>query len=187
MVTFKSSVTLITAGIVAFLGLEAYGFYSIRRSLETRLGQIESGIESVRAEDAAIRQSIASQPTAIASQPAKSQPVVQKPKAARPTVWNDQIAANRKLAAKLQKMLPAGTNLKQASSGFKNEKEFISAVYASKNLGIPFAQLKAKVIGKHAITLDAAIRELRPDLGKAKAKTEEAKAEREATETMKLG
>jgi hypothetical protein len=180
MVTFKSSVTLITAGIVAFLGLEAYGFYSIRRSLETRLGQIESGIESVRAEDAAIRQS-------IASQPAKSQPVAQKPKAARPTVWNDQIAANRKLAAKLQKMLPSGTNLKEASSGFKNEKEFISAVYASKNLGIPFTRLKATVTGKHAITLDAAIRELRPDLGKAKAKTEEAKAEREATETMKQG
>jgi len=35
--------------------------------------------------------------------------------------------------------------------------------------------------------LDAAIRDLRPELGKAKAKTEEAKAERQASETMKVG
>jgi len=84
-------------------------------------------------------------------------------------------------------MLPAGTSLKEASSGFKNEKEFISAVYASKNLGIPFAQLKAKITGNRAMPLDAALRALRPDLGKAKAKTEMAKAERQAGETMKLG
>lgn len=187
MFTFKNSVTVITAGIVAFLGLEAYGFYSIPRSLEARLGQIENGIESVRAEEAAIRKSIASQPTPVTSQPTKSEPSAQRAKAAKATVWNDQIVSNRKLAAKLQKMLPAGTNLKEASSGFKNEKEFISAVYTSNNLGIPFARLKAKLTGKNAIPLDAAIRDLRPELGKTKAKKEEAKAERKATETMKLG
>jgi hypothetical protein len=186
MFTFKSRVTVITAGILAFLGLEAYGFYSIRRSLETRLGQIQSGIESVRAEDAAMRLSMASQAASIASQPTKIEPRAQRAKDAKPTVWNDHFAGNQKLAAKLQKMLPAGTNLKQASSGFKDEKEFVSAVYASKNLGTPFARLKAKVTGKHAIPLDAAILELRPDLGKAKSKTEEAKAERQATETMKV-
>jgi hypothetical protein len=180
MFTFKSNATVIAIGVVAFLGLEAYGFYSIRRSLETRLDQIENGIESVRAEDAAIRTSIASERT-------KNEPGAQKAKAARAIVWNDQMSGNRKLAAKLQKMLPAGTNLKETSSGFKNEKEFISAVYASKNLGIPFARLKAKVTGNHAIPLDAAIRDLRPELGKAKAKTEEAKAERQASETMKVG
>ena len=50
MFTFKESVTAI--GIVAFLGLEVYGFYSIQHVLDTHLSRVETGIESVRAADA---------------------------------------------------------------------------------------------------------------------------------------
>jgi hypothetical protein len=171
MFTFKSSITAITIGIAAFLGLEAYGFYSIHHLLEARLSRVETGIESVRAADAAIA----------------SQIEAQTPKKEATSAKDAKPARNPKVAAKLQKLLPPGTNLNDASAGFKNQTEFISAAYISKDLGIPFPRLKAKVTGSHAVSIEAAIRDLRPDLSKAKAKAEVEKGQRQAVATAKLG
>ena len=55
-----------------------------------------------------------------------------------------KLAANPALSAKLSALLPPGTNLATASAGFKNLGQFVAAVHVSKNLGIPFDQLKAK-------------------------------------------
>jgi hypothetical protein len=66
------------------------------------------------------------------------------------------------LAAKLQPLLPAGTNLQTAATGFKNLGAFVSAVHVSKNLDIPFADLKAKLTGANAVSLGKAIQELKP-------------------------
>jgi hypothetical protein len=49
--------------------------------------------------------------------------------------------------ARLLLMLPPGTNIQEASQGFKNRGQFIAAVNASNNHGIPFADLKARMTG----------------------------------------
>jgi hypothetical protein len=182
MFTFKSNVTAtaIAIGIVGFLGLEAYGFYSIHSLLDTRLTQVGNGIESVRASNAAIASLIQSQTTS-------KDPGSTKTKDVKPAAGNQRIVVNPRVAARLQKILPAGTNLNEASAGFKTEGQFISAVCVSKDLGIPFARLKAKVTGNHPVSIEAAIRDLRPDLSKAKAKAEVEKGQRQAIEIAKLG
>ena len=68
---------------------------------------------------------------------------------------------------------------------FRNQGEFIAALHVSKNLDIPFDQLKAKVTGEHAMSLGKAIHELRPNLTEKQVKTEEEKAEKQAKETEK--
>ena len=176
---------VIVLGIGAFLALEAYGLYSMRRSFDTRLSQMETGIESLRAADIGMTSAIAALETPKATGTKANIPEG-KPKDGRPGSWNEQIARDPKLAEKLQKMLPAGTNLKEAASGFRTEREFILAVHVSKNLNIRFAQLKAKTTGNHAVSMAAAIHDLRPDLSKSKAKSELEKAERLAKETGKL-
>jgi hypothetical protein len=54
---------------------------------------------------------------------------------------------NPKQEARLVAMLPPGTNIQDAALGFKNRGQFIAAVNASNNHGIPFADLKAKMTG----------------------------------------
>ena len=49
--------------------------------------------------------------------------------------------------ARLLAMLPPGTNIQEASQGFRNRGQFIAAVNASNNHGIPFADLKAMMTG----------------------------------------
>jgi hypothetical protein len=174
MFTLKTAIAVAMAGL---LGLQAYGLYSLRRSMEAGLSRIENAIESVREADVALKSEIAAQATnAQASTP--------KLKDNKSSGKTERTGRDRKLQAQLQKMLPPGTNLKEVASGFKTEKEFISAVHVSKNLGIPFPKLKAKITGNHPVSMEAAIRDLRPDLNKAKAKAEAVKGERQALETQ---
>jgi len=83
-----------------------------------------------------------------------------------------------------------------AESGFKNQGQFIAALHVSKNLNIPFDQLKAKVTGvavqangqtttSTPMSLGKAIRELRPDMTADQANDAAKLAEKQATETEK--
>jgi hypothetical protein len=94
----------------------------------------------------------------------------------------DHLEKNTQLATRLQGMFPPGTDLQVASSGFKNLGQFVAATHVSKNLGIPFDQLKAKMTGDSAESLGKAIKELRPE---ADATSEVKKAERQAKEEIK--
>jgi hypothetical protein len=88
-----------------------------------------------------------------------------------------RLSSNTKLASKLQGLLPPGTDLQAAASGFKNLGQFVAAVHVSHNLGIPFDQLKAKMQGPPAESLGKAIHELKPDVdAKAQTKTAESEA-----------
>ena len=95
---------------------------------------------------------------------------------------SDNLAHNTQLSSKLQGLLPSGTNLEQASAGFKNVGQFVSAVHVSHNLNIPLDQLKARMTGDHSVSLGKAIHELRPDVD---AKAEAKKAEHQANEDLK--
>lgn len=72
-----------------------------------------------------------------------------------------KLQKNTNLASKLQSRLPAGTNLTVASSGFRNLGQFVAAVNVSNNLGIPFAQLKTRMVDQ-GMSLGQAIQDARP-------------------------
>src|SRR5579871_5383175 len=95
MFTIKRSIATITIGIVAFLLLEAYGFYSIRRTLDTRLGQLDSGLESIRAADTALNSQIQVQAAATQVQ---TPPVQAAPKEPAGTKAKDANAPAGKAA-----------------------------------------------------------------------------------------
>ena len=96
------------------------------------------------------------------------------------TNFESRIDRNPALKSKIESMLPAGTNLKTAASGFKNEGQFIAALHVSKNLDIPFAQLKTKMTGSNPMSLGQSIHALKPNMSQKDAEKEADKAEKEA-------
>jgi len=94
---------------------------------------------------------------------------------------SEKLTDNTKLASKLQSLLPAGTNLQTAAQGFKNLGQFVAAVHVAHNLGIPFDQLKAKMIGPPKESLGKAIEQLKPT---ANSKAETKKANDQAKQDM---
>ena len=95
-----------------------------------------------------------------------------KPTLPTPIPIAQRIAGNPALAARLQPLLPSGTTLAAAADGFKNEGQFIAALHVSRNLNIPFAQLKAEMTGSDRDSLGQAIHDLQPTANaKAAAKT----------------
>src|SRR5437870_1692851 len=52
--------------------------------------------------------------------------------------FEDRIEHNPELKARVSGLLPAGTDLKTAANGFKNQGQFIATLHVSKNLNIPF-------------------------------------------------
>lgn len=94
---------------------------------------------------------------------------------------SEKLTDNTKLAGKLQSLLPAGTNLQTASQGFKNLGQFVAAVHVSHNLGIPFGQLKAKMIGPPKESLGQAIHALKPS---ASSTEETKKGEKQAKQDI---
>ncbi len=93
----------------------------------------------------------------------------------------EMLMHNTKLASKLQSLLPAGTDLQQAASGFKNLGQFVACVHVSHNLGIPFDELKGKMMGKHPESLGQAIHNIKPEV---EAKDEAKKARKQAKDDI---
>jgi len=100
----------------------------------------------------------------------------------REDVLARRIERNEKLVKRVGPLLPPGTKLADAAEGFKSEAQFFAALHASRNLGIPFKDLKAKMTGPNPMTLGQAIKTLKPT---ANADAEAKKAEGQAAETMK--
>jgi hypothetical protein len=100
--------------------------------------------------------------------------------------------------ARMVSLLPQGMDLKTAESGFKNRGQFIAALHVSKNLNIPFDQLKAKMTGVSVdatgqttnstpMSLGKAIHELRPNIPETQANQEAERAEKQVKATEKPG
>jgi hypothetical protein len=91
-----------------------------------------------------------------------------------------RIQQNPQLSSRLTPLLPSGTSLESAAQGFKNQGQFIAALHVSKNLDIPFDQLKTEMTGANHHSLGQAIETLKPNTnGDKEAKTaeDEAKAD----------
>jgi hypothetical protein len=69
---------------------------------------------------------------------------------------------DEKLAENLGKLLPEGTDLRAAATGFRNLGEFVTTVRVSSNLAIPFDELKSKVVAGGEVS--DAIHSLRPEV-----------------------
>jgi hypothetical protein len=98
-------------------------------------------------------------------------------------------------AGRMQQLLPPGSDVHQAADGFKNWGQFVAAAHVSKNLNIPFDQLKARMTGPDSVSLGKAIQEMRPDLSRSEVKEsvkeakrleeQERKAEREQARMLR--
>ncbi len=95
-----------------------------------------------------------------------------------------RVASNPALSARLGPLLPAGMNLQTAAEGFRNQGQFVAALHVSKNLNIPFADLKTAMTGASPLSLGKAIQQLRPDLGKKTVDAEVKQAESEAKQDV---
>jgi hypothetical protein len=91
-----------------------------------------------------------------------------------------RIDSNPELAGRVHAMLPSGMSMTTAAAGFRNEGQFLAALHASQNLGIPFEELKAKMTGSNAMSLGGAIKASKPNMDNDEAKEEAKKAERQA-------
>jgi hypothetical protein len=60
----------------------------------------------------------------------------------------DKISGKPNLAAKIAARLPSDMTLAQATTGFKNQGQFIAAVNVSNNLGIDFVKLQTAMTGQ---------------------------------------
>jgi len=94
-----------------------------------------------------------------------------------------KISAKPQLNARITAMLPPHMSLNRASSGFKNQGQFIAALHVSKNLGIPFRDLKNDMTRKH-MSLGQSIQDLKKS---AASGTEARRGEAEAHEDLKSG
>ena len=97
----------------------------------------------------------------------------------------DVIDHNPRFRQRIHNLLPPDTKPGAAISGFKNQGQFFSALHASKNLNIPFADLKAKLMSSDDMTLGKAIHELRPNLSENDIRHAVQKSEKQASETEK--
>ncbi len=89
------------------------------------------------------------------------------------------------LSAKLQGLLPPGANVQDAAQGFKNMGQLVATAHVSRNLGIPFDQLKTRVTGADAVSLGKAIQGLRPDLQPDEARRQAEVAQKQAKADLK--
>jgi hypothetical protein len=71
------------------------------------------------------------------------------------------LPSSPRLVAKIQSLLPAGVAADQAAFGFRTQMQFVSAVFAARNLDIPFGELKTRLL-THGMSLDQSIHALRP-------------------------
>lgn len=130
------------------------------------------------------RKPVAAKPVADKTQKIENveTPVTDTNVAAKPVEMKvaNALERNPYLSSKLEPLLPRRMTLTDAAARFKNQKQFIAALHVSRNLGIPFDQIKAKMTGEKRMSLNDALRELRPEMTKNLAKAEAKKGEGQA-------
>ncbi len=91
------------------------------------------------------------------------------------------INSRPQVVSRIRPLIPGGMTLESAASGFRNQNQFVAALHASQNLGIPFPTLKAAMTGNRGLSLTEAIRETRPS---ADWNTEAKRAEMQAASDL---
>src|SRR5579863_1488054 len=108
-----------------------------------------------------------------------------------PKTPDELLTQNTQLSTKLSGLLPPGTDLQTAASGFKNLGQFVAAVHVSNNLDIPFATLKCTelatagacpnmTVPAKGSSLGQAIHTLKPDMSSSDSKAALKEANKQA-------
>ena len=97
-----------------------------------------------------------------------------------------ELDRNPYLTSIVKPLLPLRTSVTDAATGFKNQRQFIAAAHLSRNLNIPFDQIKTRMTAEHRMSLNDSLREIRPDMTKNLAKAEANKAEEQAKDDENL-
>ena len=79
---------------------------------------------------------------------------------APPNALSTKISKNPNQLARFSAMLPEGMSLEQATTGFRNQGQFIAALNASKNQGVSFADLQTAMT-VDGLSLGQAVKQLR--------------------------
>jgi hypothetical protein len=79
---------------------------------------------------------------------------------APPNALSMKLAKNPQQIARLTAMLPEGMTIEQATTGFRNQGQFIAALNASKNQGVSFADLQTAMT-VDGLSLGQAVKQLR--------------------------
>lgn len=156
--------------LIATLVLSA-GLASAQRGGSRGGGQMPGG---------AIPRGPAQQRGAEAGRVAKTPKGAEAPRAQHANTATAHLQQNPALEGRLAPMLPAGMTVEQAAAGYKNWGQFVAAVNVSKNLNIPFADLKSRMTTTKPLSLGKAVHDLRPDLTEEQVRTGVRTAEREA-------
>lgn len=105
----------------------------------------------------------------------------------KPDAVANHLDSNPDLASRLQRLLPPGTSLQSAASGFQSDAQFVAALHVSRNLRIPFSELKASMSRRRgADSLGRAIHDLRPDFRPKAVQHHVKVAERQAQTDLEL-
>ena len=103
------------------------------------------------------------------------------------------LTQNTQLATKLSNLLPKGSDLQAAASGYKNLGQFVAAVHVSHNLRIPFNQLKCTELAtpdacpspltqpSRSTSLGGAIQTLKPTMTSSESKAAAKQAQKQAS------
>jgi hypothetical protein len=106
------------------------------------------------------------------------------------------LTQNTQLATKLTNLLPRGTDLQTAASGYKNLGQFVAAVHISHNLGIPFDHLKCTELATadacpspliqpaKGTSLGGAIQTLKPSISTSESKAAAKQARKQASSDL---
>ncbi len=131
----------------------------------------------------------------VAVQP-KNPPINETPKVAEKNETSEhkpvemkvanEFERNPYLATVVKSLLPPRTSVIDAAMGFKNQRQFIAAVHVSRNLNIPFNQIKTRMTAEHRMSLNDSLRDIRPDMTKNLAKAEVNKADEQAKDDENL-
>lgn len=110
-----------------------------------------------------------------------------KPRITQSAAQRD-LQRNAVLRETVRVRLPEGTDLHSAAGGFRRLELFVATVNASNNLGIPFFELKRRIVND-GMTLGQAIQDIRPTSkywSEARRAEEDAAAAIRTTESVTL-
>jgi hypothetical protein len=109
---------------------------------------------------AAAQITVTATPTLVKKAPtAHSTSTAAKP-SADPNAIATQIARDPQQKARIQKLLPAGMTIEQASAGFRNQWQLLAALDASQKQNLPFRKLQA-ALTVEGLSLSEAVRQLK--------------------------
>ena len=113
MLNLRSRTTLAVVGFLAIVAFQAYGLYAVRNDLETRMGEIENNLQTVRSQGAAEITGVAKELTSVAEQTELAAKELEEARRMAASLKNEHAKTTRQLQNELASNSTAVTQLRQ--------------------------------------------------------------------------